>query len=189
MSMPGPLRLMMKIGTPSWWSPPQPPAGSKVPRPATTAPVDMSSSTTWPLTPPRRARVVSRSTPGSIGIHSCSRWPPSPSPLSRRSLGPAMKPATDIDMDSTVADTASPFRSIVAEQLGQRPAADDRLGALGHDVGAGPCPVVAALDQQPLRLSAGPRALEREAAVQLLAVEDEDRVAALERLGPRDAAA
>jgi site-specific recombinase XerD len=29
----------MKIGTPSWWSPPQPPAGSKVPRPATIAPV------------------------------------------------------------------------------------------------------------------------------------------------------
>jgi hypothetical protein len=34
----------MKIGTPSWWSPPHPPAGSKVPRPATTAPVDMNSS-------------------------------------------------------------------------------------------------------------------------------------------------
>ena len=38
------MRLRMKIGTPSWWSPPQPPAGSKVPRPATTAPVDMNSS-------------------------------------------------------------------------------------------------------------------------------------------------
>ena len=34
-----------------------------------------------------------------------------------------------------------------------------------------------------------PGALEREAAVQLLAVQDEDRVAALERLGPGDAAA
>src|ERR1700754_4300412 len=28
----------MKIGTPAWWSPPHVPAGSTVPRPATTAP-------------------------------------------------------------------------------------------------------------------------------------------------------
>src|SRR3954453_1636154 len=46
--------------------------------------------------------------------------------------------------------------------------------------------VVAALDQQPLPR---PGALQREAAAQLLAVQDEDRVAALERLGPRDAPA
>src|SRR4051812_44764003 len=44
----------MKIGTPSWWSPPQPPAGSKVPRPATTAPVSITSSITAPLTPDGR---------------------------------------------------------------------------------------------------------------------------------------
>src|SRR4051812_46906648 len=44
--------------------------------------------------------------------------------------------------------------------------------------------VVAALDQQPLPR---PRALQREAAPQLLAVQHEHRVAALERLGPRDA--
>src|SRR3954469_23634432 len=41
--------------------------------------------------------------------------------------------------------------------------------------------VVAALDQQPLPR---PRALQREAAAQLLAMQDEHRVAALERLGP-----
>ena len=39
--------VRMKIGTPPWCSPPQPPARSKLPRPATTAPVDMNSSTTW----------------------------------------------------------------------------------------------------------------------------------------------
>jgi hypothetical protein len=41
-------------GTPSWWSPPQPPAGSKVRRPVTTAPVAISSSKTWPFTPEGR---------------------------------------------------------------------------------------------------------------------------------------
>src|SRR4051794_10445866 len=76
-----------------------------------------------------------------------------------------------------------------AEQLRQRPAADDGLRPLGDDVRAGARLVVAALDQQPLRLGAGSRALEREAAAQLLAVQDEDGVAALERLGPGDAAA
>ena len=49
--------------------------------------------------------------------------------------------------------------------------------------------LVAALDQQPLRLLAGPGALQGEAAAQLLAVEDEDGVAALERLRPGDPAA
>ena len=87
-SLSGSRRLRMKIGTPSWWSPPQPPAGSKVPRPATTAPVDMNSSMTWPLTPATR----------SDGAHSCRRWPPSPSPLSTVSLGPAMNPSRDMDM-------------------------------------------------------------------------------------------
>jgi hypothetical protein len=45
---------VMKIGTPSWWLPPQPPAGSKVPLPATIAPVDINSPRTWPFTPPAR---------------------------------------------------------------------------------------------------------------------------------------
>src|SRR5215210_157879 len=58
MSMPGSWRASTKIGTPSWWSPPQPPAGSKVFRPATIAPVDMNSSTTLPLTPPAGAKRV-----------------------------------------------------------------------------------------------------------------------------------
>ena len=49
--------------------------------------------------------------------------------------------------------------------------------------------VVAALDEQPLRLGAGAGALEGEAAVQLLAVQDEDGVAALQRLRPGDPAA
>jgi hypothetical protein len=34
----GARRLRTKIGRPSWWSPPQPPPGSKVPRPATMNP-------------------------------------------------------------------------------------------------------------------------------------------------------
>src|SRR6185436_3354047 len=49
--------------------------------------------------------------------------------------------------------------------------------------------LVAALDEQPLRSRARAGALEREAAAQALAVQDEDGVAALERLGPGDAAA
>src|SRR5690242_13566509 len=76
-----------------------------------------------------------------------------------------------------------------SEQLRQRPAADDRLWALGDDVRAGARLVVPALDQQPLRLGARSRPLEREAPAELLAVQDEDRVAAVERLRPRDAAA
>jgi hypothetical protein len=72
-----------------------------------------------------------------------------------------------------------------AEQLRQRPAADDRRRPLGGDVRAGARLVVAALDQQPLRLGARSSALEREAAAELLAVEDEDGVAALERLRVR----
>ena len=49
--------------------------------------------------------------------------------------------------------------------------------------------VVPALDQQPLRLLAAPGPLQGEAAAQPLAVEDEDRVAALERLRPGHPAA
>src|SRR5215218_5185419 len=78
--------------------------------------------------------------------------------------------------------------AVSAEQLAERPAADDGLGALADDVGGRPRIVVAPLDEQPLRLGARTRALEGEAAAQLLAVKHEDRVAALERLGPRDAA-
>ena len=51
-----------------------------------------------------------------------------------------------------------PRRLVVrAEQLGERPAAHDRLGPLGNDVRARAGLVVAALDQQPLRLGARPR--------------------------------
>src|SRR3954451_14060115 len=46
--------------------------------------------------------------------------------------------------------------------------------------------LVLALDQQPLRLLAAAGALQGEAALQLLAVEDEDGVAALQRFGPGD---
>src|SRR5918995_5705286 len=87
----------MKIGTPSWWSPPQPPAGSKVPRPATTAPVDMNSSQTVPLTPDGRAGTLDSPLGSSlVQIHSCRRSPPSPSPLSGPSFGPAMSPSREI---------------------------------------------------------------------------------------------
>ena len=50
----------------------------------------------------------------------------------------------------------APRRRGSAEQLGERAAADDRLGSLGGDVRAGARLVVAALDQQPLRLRARP---------------------------------
>src|SRR3954447_18208589 len=49
-----------------------------------------------------------------------------------------------------------------------------------------PSELVLALDQQPLRLLAAAGALQGEAALQLLAVEDEDGVAALQRFGPGD---
>jgi hypothetical protein len=49
-------------------------AGSKVRRPATTAPVDMNSSTTWPLTPADR-RAASRSTSQPV-IAICARVRP-----------------------------------------------------------------------------------------------------------------
>jgi len=50
--------------------------------------------------------------------------------------------------------------------------------------------VVAALEQEPLGLEArAAGALQGEAAAQLLPVQDEDRVAAVQRLRPRDAAA
>ena len=64
------------------------------------------------------------------------------------------------------------------------PAADHRQRSLGDDVGAGRGLLVASLDQQPLGLLAGAGALEGEAALQLLPVQDEDRVPTLERLGP-----
>src|SRR3954465_6996898 len=76
-----------------------------------------------------------------------------------------------------------------AEKLRERLAAEHRLRPLGDDVRARASLVVAALDQQPLRLGARSRALERETAAHFLAVQDEDAVAALERLGPRHAAA
>src|SRR3954470_381316 len=79
--------------------------------------------------------------------------------------------------------------SLRAEKLRERLAAEHRLRPLGDDVRAGTSLVVAALDQQPLRLGARSRALQREASTQLLAVQHEDRVAAVERLGPGDAAA
>src|SRR4051794_37789142 len=79
--------------------------------------------------------------------------------------------------------------SLRAEKLRERLAAEHRLRPLGDDVRAGASLVVTALDQQPLRLGARSRALEREAAAHLLAVQDEDAVAAFERLGPGDAAA
>src|SRR5207244_2578410 len=99
MSMRGSWRATTKIGTPSWWSPPQPPAGSNVPRPATTAPVDMNSSYIWPLTPDGRPGTPEELLPGSLPDHSqsCRRSPPSPRPLFGPSLGPAMNPSIDMD--------------------------------------------------------------------------------------------
>ena len=48
---------------PLWWSPPQLPAGSKVVRPVTTAPVAITSSKTSPLTPAKRPETWSASAP------------------------------------------------------------------------------------------------------------------------------
>src|SRR5829696_9396606 len=58
------------------------------------------------------------------------------------------------------------LRSLRAEELRERPAAHDRLRPLRDDVRAGASLVVAALDQQPLRLGARSRALKREAAAE-----------------------
>src|SRR3954452_9692477 len=109
----------MKIGTPSWWSLPQPPAHSKVRRPATTAPVDMNSWTTCPLTPPRfNAGTPVPPASAPVRIHSCRRSPPSPRPLSGPSFGPVMNPSRDIDMDRTVADTRA---FCPGDHIGARP--------------------------------------------------------------------
>jgi hypothetical protein len=66
------------------------------PRPATTAPVAMNSSTIWPLTCPTADG--SRSTSPSVMTTRAGGGPPSPSPLPGPSLGPAMNPSRDIDM-------------------------------------------------------------------------------------------
>jgi len=80
--------------------------------------------------------------------------------------------------------------ALAGEQLVERPPGADGGRRLGDDVAAGARLPVAALDEQPLGALAGPAgALEREAAAELRPVQDEDRVTALERLGPRDAAA
>src|SRR4051812_44532264 len=85
--------------------------------------------------------------------------------------------------------TAALPRGRSAVQRRQRAATEDRLGPLGDDVRPWARLLVAALDQEPLRLGARTGALEREAAVQLLTVQDEDGVAALQRLRPGDTAA
>src|SRR6185312_8471391 len=72
---------------------------------------------------------------------------------------------------------------------GQGLAGHYRLRGFGDDIGAGAGGVVFALDQEPLGLLPWSRALEGEAALELLAVEDEDGVASFDRLGPGDAAA
>src|ERR1700761_5389624 len=74
-----------------------------------------------------------------------------------------------------------------SEQLGERATAEDRAGMFGDDVGVGLRVLVAALDQEPLRLCARACALQREAAAQLLSVEHEHGVATGERLWPGDA--
>src|SRR5437867_2258541 len=73
------------------------------------------------------------------------------------------------------------------QKVFQRAAARDGLGTLGDDVRARPRLLVAALDEQPLRLLPGARALQREPAAQLLAVQDEDGVPTLDGLRPCDA--
>ena len=72
-----------------------PPAGSKVPLPARTAPVDMKSSMAARSASSSRSAADSMSPPPT---QSWSRSPPSPRPLPGPAFGPAMKPSRDIDM-------------------------------------------------------------------------------------------
>src|SRR5436190_24320024 len=83
---------------------------------------------------------------------------------------------------------AASLRLLVLDLL-QRATAHDRRRLLGDDVRARARLLVAALDEQPLRLCSRARALQREAAAQLLTVEHENRVATLERLRPGHPAA
>ena len=62
-----------KIGTPSWWSPFQRPARSKVRRPTRTAPVAINSSKISPLGPDGRNVRGSSALPS--GNQACSRSP------------------------------------------------------------------------------------------------------------------
>jgi hypothetical protein len=64
-----------KIGTPSWWSPFQPLASSKVRRPTRTAPVAISSSNTSPLTPSGRKLAGSPVPSASQSNHRCPSRP------------------------------------------------------------------------------------------------------------------
>ena len=120
---------------------------------------------------------------------------------SSRPRTPAAASPTTPSTSTSAADAAAPrattargpaargLSHLLAEQIRERAAAHHRLGPLGDDLRAGTGLVVAPLDQQPLRLGARSRPLEGEPAAQLLAVQDEDGVAAVERLGPCDAAA
>src|SRR5580704_6054732 len=85
-------------------------------------------------------------------------------------------------------ETGSPHmceRALFAKgQLLQGSATEHRGGLLRDDVGAWARVIVAPLDQQPLRLGAGPRALQGKAAAQLLAVQHEHGVPTLLCLGP-----
>src|SRR4029077_3997601 len=83
----------------------------------------------------------------------------------------------------------SPWGSGVGDEGGEGLAAGHRPRGFGNDIGPGAGGVVFALDQQPLGLLPRPGALQGEAALELLAVEDEDRVAAVERLRPGHPAA
>ena len=67
-------------------------------------------------------------------------------------------------------------------ELLERPSASHRLRLRADRVAPRVGALVAALDQQPLRLGAAAGALQRPAAAQLLALEPERQVAALERL-------
>ncbi len=84
-----------------------------------------------------------------------------------------------------VAHASSPSSASLARDLLDRPAALDRLGLRALRVAPGVGALVAALDQQPLRLAAAVRPLERPPALELLAVEPDLRVPGVERLGHR----
>src|SRR4051812_26887792 len=78
--------------------------------------------------------------------------------------------------------------SMVSRGRLERLAAEHRVGVLGGHLGPWARLVVPALDQQPLGLLPVACPLQGKAAPQLLAVEDEDRMTALQSLRPRHTA-
>lgn len=98
----------MKIGTPSWWSPPQPPAGSNVPptsddRAGGHELIDDSAVDHARTADAFEVGISVRHDPLVQAVAAVAERVLNPS------FGPAMNPSRDMDIYRTAADAAPPF--------------------------------------------------------------------------------